>query len=796
MARNYLLTAWRNLLRNRVYSLINISGLALGLTCVMLIVLYVKDEVSYDRFHKHSDNIFRVVIGSRDPRTAGMQEWSITGFLQGPKFAAQVPGIRTFVRVQHGAADIRTAGGVQTQPFLYADANFFSVFSFPLLHGSAATALTSPHSAVISEDLAKRQFGTSEAVGKVLYLKTDDKFEPYAVTAVARRCPQNSSIQFDMVLPMEVPGDVESQPYVWQSFFLSTYVELTPNADKRAVEAGMTEAYRMDAAAVIRQEEKQYNRKDLTFYALQPLTAMHLDDSVQQFELANSSKPLYGYMLTGIAVFILLIACINFVNLTVARSLKRAREIGVRKVLGGDRKQLIGQFLGEAMLLCLLAFGAAVLLVQIVLPVFNQLSNKALAFSYLLDGRLIAAYAGIFLLTGLLAGFYPALVLSGFRPVQVLYGRWNFNGRNYLQKTLVVLQFGLSGFLIVGTVVIFSQFHYLTTEKLGYDDSRLVLVNKANLTRQEAKVFGEQLMKDPHIFGVAAKNDGGGRNPVKTGADSSVTCEIETVDEAFLPMLKIPFVAGRNFSGRFPSDSDRSVIVNEAFAKAAGWARPIGRQVDLGDSAKYTVIGVVKDYHFESLEKKIDPQVFCMRPANVFGMVYIKLRSGPSAAALRHIENTFRAMFPMSPYSYAFKDQQNYANYAAEEKWKQIMLFGALLTIGISCIGLFGLSVMAAGRRTKEIGIRKVLGASVVSVAGMLSADFLKLVGIAILIAFPAAWYAAARWLDNYPNGRITLSAWMFALAGLLMAAVALLTVSFQAVRAGTANPVKSLRVE
>lgn len=794
MFRNYLLTAWRNLLRSRVYSIINIAGLTLGLTCVMLIVLYVKDEVSYDRFHKNAENIYRVVIGTHDPRYKG-PEWGITGLLQGPKFAAQVPGIKAFVRVEGGGADIRTAEGVQTQSLLFADPNFFSVFSFPLLSGNAATALTSPHTAVISEDLANRQFGTVAAVGKLIYLKTDDQFEPYVVTGVARRCPKNSSIQFDMLLPLTVPGDVENQPYVWQSFFLSTYVELAPHADKRAVEAGMTEAYRMDAAAVIRQMESQEKMKDQTFYALQPLTAMHLDDKVTQEEVANASKPLYGYILSGIAAFILLIACINFINLTIARSLKRAREIGVRKVLGGERKQLIAQFMGEAILLCGVAFGAAILLVRIVLPVFNQLANKALAFSYLLDGRLIAAYFGLLLVTALMAGFYPALVLSGFKPAQVLYGRWSFGGRNYLQKGLVVLQFGLSSFLIIGTVVIFSQFHYLTTEKLGYDDSQLALVNKANLTRQEAKVFREQLMADPHVLGVAAKNEGGGRNPVKIGTDASVTCEIETIDEAFVPMLKIPLVSGRNFSRQFPMDSARSVIVNEAFVKTAGWKDPLGHQVGLGDSTMYTVIGVVKDYHFESLEKKIDPQLFTMRAANGYGMLYIKLRPGPSAPELSYIQKTFRAMFPLSPYSYTFQDQRNYENYAAEEKWKQIILIGALLTIGISCIGLFGLSVLAAERRTKEMGIRKVLGASVASVAGLLSTDFLKLVGIAVVIAFPAAWYVAGKWLEKYPN-RISLSGWMFAVSGLLVAAVALATVSFQAVRAGRANPVKSLRAD
>jgi putative ABC transport system permease protein len=795
MIRNYLLTAWRNMVRSRVYSLINIAGLTLGLTCVLLMALYVKDEVSYDRFHQKGERLYRMVIGSRDPRAAGMPKWGITGLLQGPKFSARVPGIEAYVRVGHGTTDLQTKDGVQLQDYVYADGDFFSVFSFPLLDGDVRTVLSGPNSAVISEDLARRQFGTVDAVGKLLTLKDGGQFKSYTVTGVARRCPQNSSIQFDLVLPLVQSKDAESQPYVWQSFFLTTYVLLAPHADKKVAEAGMLEAYHADAAAVIEQVEKQYKTKDQTYYELQPFSAMHLSTDVRQEFLAHSSSWLYSYILSGIAIFILLIACINFVNLTVARSLKRAKEIGVRKVLGGDRKQLFGQFMGEAMFLCLAGFGAAVLLVQIVLPVFNRLANKELSFAYLLDARLVAVYIGLFLLTGLLAGFYPALVLSGFSPARVLYGRLNFGGKNYLQKGLVVLQFGLASFLIMGTVVIFSQFHYLTTEKLGYDDSGLVLVNKEKLTRGEVKVLRSELMKDADIIGVAAKDEGYGFNAGKINGDSGIGFANVTVDEAFLPMLKIPVIAGRNFASRFPMDSAHSVIVNETFVKQAGWTNPIGQQVDVGEPSKYTVIGVVKDYHYQSLAQKIDPELFSMRAANNLGMLYIKLRPEAGASALQHIEKTFRAMFPASPYSYVFKDQENLRGYAEEAKWKQIILFAAVLTIFISCIGLFGLSVLATERRTKEIGIRKVLGASVGTVVGLLSSDFLRLVGIALLLAVPAAWYLARHWLENYPY-RVGLSGWMFAGAGLVVVGVALATVSFQAVRAGRSNPVKALRSE
>jgi putative ABC transport system permease protein len=793
MLKNYLLTAWRNLIHNRVYSIINIAGLTLGLTCVMLIVLYVKDEVSYDQFHKGVDNICRVTVGVNDPMT-GMRKFGITGFLQGPRFAAMIPGIKSFTRVRNGHVDIQTRDGVQSLPYLRVDSNFFSVFSFPLLSGNARTALAAPVAVVLSEDEARRQFGTEDAVGKVIYLKGDSGFEPHAVTAVAKRVPQNSSISFDIVTRLVQPEGAETNAMNWFSFFLTTYMVLDPHADRKAIETEMVKVYRKDAGDMIAQMEKQFKTEDKTVFGLQSFTAMHLGKDVSQEALEKASNPVYSYILSGIAVFILLIAAINFVNLTVARSLKRAREIGVRKVLGGERRQLMIQFLGEAFLLCLAAFVSAILLVQLVLPLFNQLSNKALSLSYLLDARLVALYIGLFLLTGLLAGFYPAVVISGFNPVQALYSRQTLGGRSWLQRGLVVVQFGLASFLIIGTVVIFSQFHYLTTEKLGYDDSGLVLVNKDGLTRQDVKILREELMKDPDIVGVAPKDEWYSFNLGNINGDSNISFANVAVDEDFLPLLKIPVVAGRNFSRQYPSDTANSVIVNETFVKKAGWARPIGETVTC-NGKKCTVIGIVKDYHFDGLGKEIDPELFSEGAFNDYGMVYIKLRPGPSAGGLQHIEKVFKTLFPMNPYAYTFKDEENLQQYAAEAKWKQIILCGAILTIFISCIGLFGLSVLAAERRIKEIGIRKVLGASVMAVVRILSVDFLMLVGIALLLAVPAAWYLASKWLENYPY-RIGLNGWIFAGAGLMVMLIAGLTVSFQAVRAGRANPVKSLRVE
>ncbi|MCW3119742.1 MAG: transporter permease [Chitinophagaceae bacterium] len=798
MIKNYFKTAFRNLRRNKVYSFINIAGLSLGLACAMLIILYVKDEVSYDRFHKDVSQIYRIGMKRIKPDGSVDGIGGYTGYFQGPRFTAAIPEIKAFVRIQSNQKDIKTGTEIKSQEMLAVDSNFFSVFSFPLVSGNAKTALLGTNSLVLSEEMAKKQFGTTNAVGKTILVKEEDKFVPYVVTGVAKKCPQNSSIKFDVLFPFKVSREDESNNENWFNFFLNTVVVLNPGFDIKTVEAKMKKVYEADAKESIKMVAEKYGDVATTIYSLQPFTDMHLSKDYRADNgLSDASNPAFSYILSGIALFVLLIACINFVNLTVARSIKRAKEIGIRKVIGGDRKQLMMQFLGESFILCFISFVLAAFLVLLVLPVFNTLSNKTLAISYLFDVKLVAGYFVLFLITGLLAGFYPALVLSSYNPVQTLYSRFTLAGKNYLQKSLVVLQFALASFLIIATLTIFNQFNFLTNEKLGYDDSNLVVVNRWGLKRSEAKTFREELMKNPGIMDVALKNGGGWGTVAKINGETQIPFAFETVNDTYLPLLKIPVVKGRNFSASYPSDSTHAVLVNESFVKKAGWKEPIGQEVNFWYNAgeKYTVIGVVKDYHYESLTKEISPQLFTMKPGNDYGKVLIKIKPNSETASLQHIAKIFKKMFPISPYSYEFKDLENLKNYESEEKWKQIMLFSAILTIFISCIGLFGLSVLSAEKRTKEIGIRKVLGASVNGVVTILSKDFLKLVVISLLVAIPLSWLAANRWLENYPY-RITLSWWMFAAAGLLVVLVALATVSFQAVRAAMAHPVKSLRTE
>lgn len=798
MFKNYFKTALRNLRRNKFYSFINIMGLSLGLACAMLIILYVKDEISYDRFHHNVNHIYRIV--STNFFDGKVHKDGVTGYLQGPRFTENVPGIEKFVRVQQGTEDIKNGTEVKSQDLLYADSSFFNVFTFPLLHGNPNTCLKDPHSVVISEKEAMRRFGTKDALGKTILIKTDNTFTPYSVSAVAKNTPQNSSIQFDMLLPLKESEEDAGNKENWFNFFLNTFVVLSPNAKIASVEKSMEQYYVKDASEVFSGMKKKFGldpNLKMGVYNLQPFTDIHLStDLPAQNGLQNGSNPIYSYILSGIALFVLLIACINFVNLTVARSVKRAKEIGIRKVVGGSRRQLIWQFLGESFLLCFIAFSLAILLVQLMLPLFNELANKALSISYLFDSKLIMVYAILFLLTSFLAGFYPAIILSGYNPTSTLYNRFNLNGKNFLQKSLVIFQFALASFLIIGTFVIYSQFSFLTHTNLGYDDTNIVEIEKDIPSHQDGAAFKNELLKNPDILNVALKNGGVWKTMAKLANDSSIQFSYETVDEDYIPMMKIQLFQGRNFSKDHPMDSTSSVVVNEAFVKQAGWKDPIGKTVNFFFQKElYQVIGVVKDYHYEPLNHKIEPQLFTMKNGNRYGQFDIKIRQGAASASLKFIHQKFKEWYPMSPYNYVFKDEQNRKNYEAEAKWKQIILFGAILTIFISCIGLFGLSVLSAEKRTKEIGIRKVLGASISSVVTTLSKDFLKLVGVAMIIAIPAAWLVAGKWLENYPY-RISLTWWMFLSAAILVILIALATISFQAIKAAIANPVKSLRTE
>jgi len=524
---------------------------------------------------------------------------------------------------------------------------------------------------------------------------------------------------------------------------------------------------------------------------------MHLNKEYEvENGLSDKSNPTYSYILSGIALLILLIACINFINLTVAHSLKRAKEIGIRKVVGGQRKQLVLQFMGESFILCFIAFLFAIILVQVLLPFFNEVANKALAFSYLLDTKLVLGYIGLFLLTGLLAGFYPAVVLSRFNPVETLYGRLRLTNKNYLSKGLVVFQFTLSTFLIIATFIIYSQFNYLTHFDLGYNDKNVAIVNAGYINRDKLQAFKNELLKNASIQNVSADMGGRWGTHGHINGATDIGFDFRIIDENYFSLFEIPVIKGRSFSRDISTDTSQAAVVNETFVKTAGWKNPLGQVVDFFyDNKKYSVIGVIKDYHFVALNEKTGPEIFMTRPTQDLRDIFIKLKPVGTAETLHFIEATFKKLFPFQPYQIKFKDEENARQYESEAKWKQIISFGAILTIFISCIGLFGLATLAAEKRTKEIGIRKVLGASVAIIVRKLSNDFLKLVIIAAFIAIPVAWLVMNKWLDDYPY-KIKLNVWTFGFAVILVMLVALLTISYQSIKSALANPVKSLRTE
>ena len=761
----------------------------------MLIFLYSKDEISYDRFHEKKDDIYRIT--ATITRTEGIvDKIGSTGMMPGPNFKESIPEIEDYVRVQSASFNVKSGKTIFREEALYVDSNFFSVFSFPLVAGNQKTALTGIHSVVVSEEIGEKYFGKKNPVGQVLEFFTGEKFEPFVVSAVAKRSPQNSSIKIKMLVPVKFQ-QMQFNDDQWVNFFLNTFIILKPNSNIERVEAKFASVFKTKAAEQLREMEAKFGFKDKVTFGLQPLLKMHLStDFPSDNGLVDASNPIYSYILTGIALFILLIACINFINLSIAHSLKRAKEIGIRKVVGGQRTQLIAQFLGESFILSLIAFVFAILLVQLAIPFFNTLANKALAFSYLFDIKLISGYIILLLLTGLLAGFYPALVLSRFNPVQTLYGRFRLSGKNYLSKGLVIFQFALATFLIVATMIIYSQFNYLMNFDLGYNDKNVAILNTGTIDREKLEVFKNELFKEPSIQRVTADQGGRWGTIAHINEGKEILFDFKFVDENYLTVFQIPVIQGRNFSKDFTSDTAESVIINESFAKAAGWKVPVGKQVDFFYyKKKYTVVGVIKDYHHQSLAEIIKPQLFTMNPRYQFRDVFIKVNPRNISQTLNYIEKTYKRLFPFQPYKYDFKDDQNAEQYEREAKWKQILTFGGILTIFISCIGLFGLATLSAEKRTKEIGIRKVLGASVALIAGKLSGDFLKLIMIATVVASPLAWWVMNKWLQNYPY-RISISWWMFVITAIGVLLIALITISFQAIKAAGANPVKSLRTE
>lgn len=796
MIKNYFIVAFRNLWRNKFFSVINILGLSVGIACCLIIFLFIKNERSYDDFHNKKEKIYHLIADMETPG-GEIHKISVTGMVPGPAFKRQLPEMEDYVRMQGNDFVVKNKGQVFDQSILFADENFFSVFSFPLIYGNPKKALADMHSVVLSEKTAGKYFGKVNPVGQFMQMNTGKKFETFVVTAVMQDAPPNSSIKPEMIVPMKFSQSQYDDPQ-WINFFLNTFLVIKPGTDINALEKKLNAVYLKEAAGQIKEMAEKYGMKDKIVFRTQPLLNVHLNEDYPAGNgLTEASKPIYSYILSGIAVFILMIACFNFINLTVARSLKRSKEIGIRKAIGGRRLQLVYQFLGESFVTCLLAFLFSLLIVQALLPFFNSVSSRSLSFSYLFDLKLVLGFLLLFILTGLLAGFYPALVLSRFKPVDTLYGRLKLSGKNSISKSLVVLQFSLSIFLIISMVTIYSQFNYLVNFDLGYDDTNILTILTPSLNKEKTAVFKDELSKIPNIVAMTAVQNGENITIAHVNGEKEINFDIKRVDEDYLSTMGISLAAGRNFSEKFPGDSSDAVLINQAFAKEAGWDKPIDKEVDFFyRNKKFKVIGVVKDYHFASLNQKIMPEMLHMnRGFNSYRKFFIKIGPGNSQSVLSRVSETFKRLYPESPYTYSFKETDNQEQYENEQRWKQIVGFSAALTILISCIGLFALASLSAEKRSKEIGIRKVLGAPVAVIVRHLTFGFLQLILLASLLAAPLAWWIMSKWLETYPY-RVDLKISVFGFTIVTVLLIAFITISYQSIKSAMDNPVKSLRSE
>ncbi|SHN33650.1 ABC transporter permease [Chitinophaga sp. CF418] len=798
MIKNYIRLAWRNFRKYPLFSFINVAGLAIGLTCVLLVVLFVKNELSFDTFHEKAPQLYSITTTITD-KDGKANTGNGSGQVQGPAFKEAIPEIVDYVRFWNvGGFNIIGEERAFQVEGLFADSSFFKLLSFPLLHGNAASALTDPHSIVLSEQTAMKYFGRTDVVGRTLKIE-EQGFQTLTVTAVAKEIPSNSSIRFDVVLPFRFL-ETFFKDGSWLNQYVSTFVLLHPQADAKKVAQKFDGVFQAKAGKELLEARQREDISTKLSFGLTPFTGLYLNTGAVQGDAGIFNGSLYTalYLLSGIAAFILLMACINFINLTIAHSLQRAKEIGIRKVNGSNRWQIICQFLIEAALLCIAAFLLAIVFSRILLPVVNSFTGRHIELYLIKDVTIWGVGLGILVMSIIMIGLYPAFVLSGFNAAEVLYGkRKTRTGRGWLGKSLVVFQFTLAISFVTGSLIYYLQMSFIGSKELGYSPSGIIDVKLPAQRNPEqlAQLFRAELAAVPAVVQVAGFNSWGDNNVVKVN-DRTIYSHKVRGDAFYLPGLEIPLVQGRNFSSAFGADSLQSVIVNETFVKQAGWKDPVGQQVRLigewkGDM-NMTVVGVMKDYHYNSLKEKIGPEVLVMKD---YEQLIVKTRQGKASEALAAIERIYKKYLPDSPFQFSFIDDDIARQYRDEKHWQQIIAYVTILSVFICCLGLFGLSYLAARQRTREIGIRKVLGAGVAGLTGLLSGDFLQLVVIAFLIASPLSFFVMDHWLENFAY-RIHISWWIFLVSGAVAIFIAMATVSFQTIRAAMGNPVDALRSE
>ncbi len=790
MFKSYLKTALRNLARHRGYSLINIVGFAIGIACCILIFLWVQDELSFDRFHENLESLHRVVqeVSFSDGTIFRVAR---TPYPVGPAFVEDQPEIIRFTRFTpfwRILIEYEDKAFYESD-FAFADPSLLEMFSFHLLEGDPNTALSETNSVLISEDMAKKYFGSEDPIGKTLAMDNKTDFQ---VTGVFENIPHNSHLHFDFLGQFETFIKISGWSTRWYDHNYYTYVQLEKNAHHR------------DVAPKISGYMKKIDPDSGTKFLLQPVKDIHLHSNFA-IDLGGKSenRAKYVYMFSLVALFVLLIACMNFMNLTTARASRRSLEIGMRKVVGANRMNLIRQFLGESILVSFLSLLMAVGLVLLVLPAFNGISGKELNLASFDIGLLAACLIGISLVTGILSGSYPAFLLSGIKPIRVLKGSLRVGSKNSaLRKILVTCQFSLSIGLVIGTFLVYRQLDFMQKKHLGYNQEHLVYFAERGEFWKSYDSFKTELQLNSDIVGITAASSIPTHTVTQTSGvgwegkdpDFNVLFTQFNVDYDYFETLQMEMAQGRAFSKDFPTDATDSYILNETGARLTGIEDPVGKKFILWDKPG-PIIGIVKDYHFKSLHAKIEPLVLRMFHKQWNRYVIIRIKSDGITGTLKVIEDAYKKHHPGYPFEFQFLDEALNDLYVSEKRTGRVFRYFMFLAIFISSLGLFGLASFMADQRTKEIGIRKVLGASVSGIFLMLLKDFVKWVLLASAISWPLAYYVMDRWLENFAY-RTDIALWVFLVSGILGLIVAVATVSYQSLRASIANPVDSLRYE
>ena len=789
MLKNYIKIMFRNIIKHKVYSFINIFGLALGLTCCLLIFLWVQDELSYDKFHTHSANLFRVeqdqVYSDR------LYHVNVTPWPCVPSWIDEIPEIESATRYGWCGGPAFRNGNISfiENDVQAVDPDFFTIFDYQLIKGDRLTVMNDPYSVVIDEETSLKYFGEENPIGQVLIV--DNQYN-LTVTGVLETPPQNSTIRPVILITIAFSRDLGRYNDGWGNNSIRSYLLLRDDADLTEVNRKLTEVVNNN-----REEESP------TKYIAAPLTGVHL---FGYFGFSNSGKAIvYVYIFSLIAGFVLLIACINFMNLATARSASRAREIGIRKVVGACRKNLVYQFIGESILLSFLAVLVSLLFVLLLLPVFNITSGKLIEGSDLLQTDFLLGLVIITLITGIIAGSYPALFLSAFKPVKVLKGNLSHGRSQILRKVSVIIQFTLSISLTIGTIVTYKQLNFMRSKDLGFDPEQVVSIGLHGDIKNSCAVLKQELLQIPEVLDVSASS----HRPTNIGSNSSgadwdgkdpdlgLIVGVSSVDFDYVETMEIQMVAGRAFAQEFPSDvandSVGAFMINEEFA------RIINKESIINENLRFLgiegpIVGVMRDFHFRSVHNEIEPLAVAILP-EWFNNMLVRLEPGGVSKSLDSVQKVWNRVLPNYPFEYRFLDEDFKIMYLAETNMGQLVQYFTVLAIIIACLGLFGLSSFSTEQRMKEISIRKVLGASNSNLVWLLTSQFTKWVMISCVIAFPAAYFVLQQYLQNYAY-RINLNVGTFLMAGTLALFVALITVSFQSIKCALANPVDSLKYE